>query len=114
HHRCQHQIESGACRRPRDQPDVRITALDSGGEADCGAHQHHALDPEIDDPGALADDLAKRGVKNGGRECKRDRDDAADRRAAHALLPYARASSTVIISVAASTLTIADGRPWVI
>ncbi len=47
--------------RAGDEAEAHAAAMDGGGEADDGRHQHHAFRPEVDDAGLFVDQQAERG-----------------------------------------------------
>ena len=85
-----------------------IEALD-GPESHHRADEHHALDPEIDDPGTLGEELSQRGEYEGRPVEHRGRDDDHD----EALVDPAREdlAGHELASTAASGTTGVTVRP---
>src|SRR5580700_3760877 len=83
----------------------------SAGRAD----QHDAFEAEIDDAGALTDDLAERCIQERGPRHDRARDYSGDQSGVHrAVLPTGWRPSTMKSMTAMRILTTANGTPWVI
>ncbi len=60
HHRVD-QAEHAPGQHRHEDAEPRVTGRDAGREAGDRAEQHHPLDTEVQDPGALGEDLADRG-----------------------------------------------------
>jgi hypothetical protein len=53
--------EQPAGQHPEDEPEPGVAGPDRRAKGDDRAHQHHPLDPEVDDARPLREDLADRG-----------------------------------------------------
>src|SRR5580704_1862418 len=79
------------------------------------ADQHDAFEAEIDDAGALADDLAEGGIQERSPRHDRARDYSGDQSGIHrATLPTGWRPRTMNRMTAMRILTTAKGTPWVI
>jgi hypothetical protein len=61
--------QEGSGRERRGHASDQGPRLVHGEEAGDGPDEHHALDPEVDDPGPLGDDLSERGEEEGRAGC---------------------------------------------
>ena len=101
HDIAEHQIGGEARRGGEEEAEIGVAGERGAGEAGRGADQHHALEAEIDDAGAFADQFAERRVEQRGPRDDRRRDHGEGERRVHRRAPPVRRRPSTMNNTAA-------------
>src|SRR5580693_605677 len=115
HHIGKDEVGRRSCDSGRRDAEIGRAGQSGYGKPARRADQHDAFEAKINDAGALADDLAERGIQQRGPRHDRARDNSGDQSSIHrAALPTGRRPRTMNRMTAMRILTTANGTPWVI